>query len=407
MQDFASRHQQGYHDQEDRDGRIFFTGARDEVVKTTEEAIHFLEMGNIQRTTAGTDMNATSSRSHAVFTVSLELLEYQAESKDGEREEKDALNDGKYIQSKLHLVDLAGSERAKRTGAVGKRLKESVGINQGLLALGKVIRALTINMRRDPSSLDNKEQQGEQQQHQHVHVPYRESKLTRFLQDSLGGNSYTVMLACVSPSDTNAHETLSTLQYASRTRAVQNQAVANVKSAPVLTADTGKMNQEGGNQGNAKGPARGQSGDMVAIQEEVESSLVNALRVQLGRLQTEMQALREQKRARRRVEGDNGGEGVLLRASIDSLYDSINATDTPLVAGGALVDQGEREGSPSCSPRTGPSSRLLKAAQLSISDEVLPPLVAFKGDLQHGLERLEGHQPTMMMNTTTVSSGAS
>ena len=90
------------------------------------------------------------------------------------------------------------------------------------------------------------------------------------------------MLACVSPSDINAHETLSTLQYASRARAVQNQAVANVKSAPVLTADTGKMNQEGDNQGNAKGPARGQSGDMVAIQEEVESSLVNALRVQTG-----------------------------------------------------------------------------------------------------------------------------
>ena len=99
--------------------------------------------------------------------------------------------------------------------------------------------------------------------------------------------------------------------------------------------------------------------------------------------------------ARKGVQGDKGGGGeglgALLRASIDSLYDSINATDTPLVAGGALVDKREREGSPSYSPRTGPSSRLLKVAQLSISDEVLPPLIAFKGDLQHGLDRLEGH----------------
>ncbi|GLD93588.1 hypothetical protein PINS_up002180 [Pythium insidiosum] len=108
--------------------------------------------------------------------------------------------------SKFHLVDLAGSERAKRTNAEGARFKEGVNINKGLLCLGNVINALS-----ERSS----------------HVPYRDSKLTRLLQDSLGGNSKTLMIACISPADVNFEETCNTLRYASRARNIQNQAIIN------------------------------------------------------------------------------------------------------------------------------------------------------------------------------------
>lgn len=138
------------------------------------------------------------------------------------------------------MVDLAGSERAKKTGASGQRLKESVGINQGLLSLGKVIRALTTN----PV----------------VHVPYRESKLTRFLQDSLGGNSRTVLLACVSPSELSLSETINTIQYAQRAKAIHNKIVANVA--------TGAASSE--------------------LQNDLESSLVVSLRAEIVRMQREL-----------------------------------------------------------------------------------------------------------------------
>ena len=140
---------------------------------------------------------------------------------------------------------MAGSERAKRTGALGTRLKESVGINQGLLSLGKVIRALTTT----PIG----------------HVPYRESKLTRFLQDSLGGNSRTVMLACISSSEYDLHETIGTLQYAQRAKSVQNKAVANISVGNVL-----------------QNP-------------ELESTIVGALREQIRQMQIEMQRQQQQR----------------------------------------------------------------------------------------------------------------
>lgn len=209
---------------EDGDGRIFFTGAKDEVVTDISSVFGLLEQGNIARSTAETLMNESSSRSHAIFSVNLDILELPREDDDDAGLRRASTR----VLSKLQLVDLAGSERAKRTGAIGQRLKESVGINQGLLALGKVIRALTQPSRGGSS----------------VHVPYRESKLTRFLQDSLGGNSHTVMLACVSPVDSSLAETLSTLQYASLARAVQNKLVANVETS-VVDPGSGGLGSEG------------------------------------------------------------------------------------------------------------------------------------------------------------------
>lgn len=236
---------------EDKDGKIFFTGAREEPVNSCKEAFLFLERGNIARTTAETLMNVNSSRSHAIFTISTEIfvpsIQYEELKSDhGEEEVRATAMGGSYIHSKFSIVDLAGSERAKRTGAGGLRLKESVGINQGLLALGKVIRALTT------SSTSS-------------HIPYRESKLTRYLQDSLGGNSRTCILACISPSELNLHETLSTLQYASRARSVQNKVIANISIAPAM---------------------------LLESENETENNIIGALRAQIQTMNKEINALK-------------------------------------------------------------------------------------------------------------------
>merc|ERR1719411_597505 len=141
-------------------------------------------------------MNAHSSRSHAIFTLTV-------------------ISNPKNLPSaktsaKFHMVDLAGSERQKKTKAKGDRLKEGININMGLLSLGNVISAL-----------------GEENRGANSHIPYRDSKLTRLLQDSLGGNSHTLMIACVSPADSNLEETISTLRYADRARKIKNKPIVN------------------------------------------------------------------------------------------------------------------------------------------------------------------------------------
>ncbi|KAK9930271.1 hypothetical protein M0R45_027313 [Rubus argutus] len=184
-------------------GGITLAGVTEAEVRTKEEMGSYLARGSLSRATASTNMNSQSSRSHAIFTITME-----------QKKTSHCLNDDigdDILCAKLHLVDLAGSERAKRTGADGMRLKEGIHINKGLLALGNVISALGDEKKRKEGG----------------HVPYRDSKLTRLLQDSLGGNSKTVMIACVSPADTNAEETLNTLKYANRARNIQNKAVIN------------------------------------------------------------------------------------------------------------------------------------------------------------------------------------
>ncbi|KZV54561.1 hypothetical protein F511_01359 [Dorcoceras hygrometricum] len=190
---------------ETSDGVITLAGSTETSVKTLKEMAHCLEQGSLSRATGSTNMNNQSSRSHAIFTITMEQMRIPND---------DNLTDcmaEEYLCAKLHLVDLAGSERAKRTGSDGLRFKEGVHINKGLLALGNVISAL---------GDEKKRKEG-------VHVPYRDSKLTRLLQDSLGGNSRTVMIACISPADINAEETLNTLKYANRARNIQNKPVVN------------------------------------------------------------------------------------------------------------------------------------------------------------------------------------
>lgn len=169
-------------------------------VRSFQEIENLMDEGNKARTVAATNMNETSSRSHAVFTLTLTQKRHDVEtSMDTEK------------VAKISLVDLAGSERATSTGATGARLKEGAEINRSLSTLGRVIAALA-----DLSS-------GKK----NLKVPYRDSVLTWLLKDSLGGNSMTAMIAAISPADINFEETLSTLRYADSAKRIKNHAVVN------------------------------------------------------------------------------------------------------------------------------------------------------------------------------------
>lgn len=195
---------------ETSNGVITLAGSTEVSVSSLKEMAACLEQGSFSRATGSTNMNNQSSRSHAIFTITLEQMRKVCPSLPGENGLMEEMSE-EYLCAKLHLVDLAGSERAKRTGSDGLRFKEGVHINRGLLALGNVISALGDEKKRKEGT----------------HVPYRDSKLTRLLQDSLGGNSRTVMIACISPADINAEETLNTLKYANRARNIQNKPIVN------------------------------------------------------------------------------------------------------------------------------------------------------------------------------------
>ncbi|XP_034735382.1 kinesin-like protein KIF21A isoform X6 [Etheostoma cragini] len=204
---------------EDATGGIYTVGVTTRNVSSEAEMMQCLKLGALSRTTASTQMNVQSSRSHAIFTI--HLCQVRVCASDNQESETDnrvsngnsEMDEYETLTAKFHFVDLAGSERLKRTGATGDRAKEGISINCGLLALGNVISALGDRSKRSS------------------HVPYRDSKLTRLLQDSLGGNSQTVMIACISPSDRDFMETLNTLKYANRARNIKNKVMVNQDKA--------------------------------------------------------------------------------------------------------------------------------------------------------------------------------
>lgn len=243
---------------ETRAGEIVWMGLRQHAVASEHEVVRLLQDGMAMRQTHETEMNAQSSRSHAIFSITLtrqrRTVQERALSslgrlspekgfatprtprsglptlggrapmsrqgsptrpqtptaripiRTGTPGRRPAEETIVTTTSKLHFVDLAGSERLKRTAATGDRAREGIAINSGLHALGNVISILS-----DPARSKRA-----------VHVPYRDSKLTRLLQDSLGGNAHTLMIACVSSTEGNVSETLNTLQYAQRARRIRN-----------------------------------------------------------------------------------------------------------------------------------------------------------------------------------------
>ncbi|KAM9795993.1 kinesin-like protein KIF1A isoform 5-T5 [Syngnathus typhle] len=167
-----------------------------------------MDSGNKARTVAATNMNETSSRSHAVFNIIFTQKRHDADSENTSEK-----------VSKISLVDLAGSERADSTGAKGTRLKEGANINKSLTTLGKVISAL--------AEVDSGSNKNKKKKKVENFIPYRDSVLTWLLRENLGGNSRTAMVAALSPADINYDETLSTLRYADRAKQIRCNAVIN------------------------------------------------------------------------------------------------------------------------------------------------------------------------------------
>ncbi|KAG7155446.1 kinesin-like protein KIF3B isoform X2 [Homarus americanus] len=177
------------------DTGVFVKDLQQFVCKSVNEIQHVMTVGNQNRAVGSTNMNLHSSRSHAIFIITIECSDVDEKGKSRIR------------VGKLNLVDLAGSERQSKTGTVGDRLKEATKINLSLSALGNVISAL----------VDGKS----------THIPYRDSKLTRLLQDSLGGNSKTIMVANIGPASYNYDETITTLRYANRAKNIKNKPKIN------------------------------------------------------------------------------------------------------------------------------------------------------------------------------------
>ncbi|XP_043839764.1 LOW QUALITY PROTEIN: kinesin-like protein KIF27 [Dromiciops gliroides] len=197
------------HIREDEKGNTVIVGAKECSVENADEVMSLLEMGNAARHTGTTQMNEHSSRSHAVFTISISQQDFSPCRKSMEMAQDISQQSARQIVSKFHFVDLAGSERATKTGNTGERFKESIQINSGLLALGNVISALG-----DPRKKG-------------THIPYRDAKITRILKDSLGGNAKTVMITCISPSSSDFDESLNSLKYANRARNIRNKPIVN------------------------------------------------------------------------------------------------------------------------------------------------------------------------------------
>ncbi|XP_067934246.1 kinesin-like protein KIF28 [Watersipora subatra] len=212
-----------------------------------------IEQGTANRTVASTNMNATSSRAHTVVTIIFDQI-----SKDDSGSETKK-------SSVMNLVDLAGSERADSTGATGDRLKEGANINKSLSALGNVISALA------DQSMGKKK----------VLVPYRDSVLTKLLQNALGGNSKTIMIAALSPADINYDETLSTLRYADRAKKIKNNAVVNENPIDKLIRELKEENERLKKSMSGGGVMPGSTGMSAEDIEKMKKDMEEEIRAQL------------------------------------------------------------------------------------------------------------------------------
>ncbi|SPQ27514.1 6eba3310-f68b-437c-91ab-9296a5f25358 [Thermothielavioides terrestris] len=304
---------------EDVKGNIILAGLRQVEVHSVEELMNVLNQGSTLRQTDATAINARSSRSHAVFTLNLVQKKNKLQTAQGAEKRfsmpLEALTGADTLittDSKMHFVDLAGSERLKNTGAQGERAKEGISINGGLAALGKVISQLSS---RQPGS----------------HVSYRDSKLTRLLQDSLGGNAITYMIACVTPAEFHLSETLNTVQYAQRARAIQSkpriqqveegdkQAIIDrLKAEVAFLREQIRSAERGGGERRALAP--GERSDRQSERElELQNRLLDAeenykaLSQRHAKLIAEMAKARDNEMAENQDHDENAGDSATER----------------------------------------------------------------------------------------------
>uniref|UniRef100_A0A914UIK8 Kinesin-like protein n=1 Tax=Plectus sambesii TaxID=2011161 RepID=A0A914UIK8_9BILA len=301
------------------------------VTKSVEEIQHVMTVGHANRSTGRTNMNEHSSRSHAIFMITIECSELGADGKSHIR------------VGRLNLVDLAGSERQSKTGAQGQRFKEATKINLSLSALGNVISAL----------VDGKS----------THVPYRDSKLTRLLQDSLGGNSKTVMVANVGPASYNFEETLGTLRYANRAKNIKNKPKINEDPKDALLREfqeeimrlKAMLDRKGGGGGkkHRQNVRVGENGESIpddGEEEGGEEGEEEFLKEQQARLEQERQAImankniisEEKQKILAGIEERASQLSKQLEAQ-QAVASKIRAMQSKLLSGGDIVDQANEQ----------------------------------------------------------------
>ena len=287
-------------------------------VQSYKEVERKMEDGTANRTVASTKMNATSSRAHTVFGISFTCI-----TSAGGQESS--------VTSNMNLVDLAGSERAESTGATGDRLKEGCAINASLSALGNVISALA-----DIAGGKKK-----------VFVPYRNSALTRLLQDALGGNSRTIMIAALSPADVNYDETLGTLRYADRAKKIKNNVVKmenpqdkmirmlkeeNERLLAMLGGKAMPASMDGGGDGGGGGNTEEMKAQLLA---ENESKLAEAMKEserQMAAMKREWEErLKAVEAEKASGANDNGSVSVKTAAGANMPY-LVNLHEDPLLS---------------------------------------------------------------------------
>ena len=257
---------------------VFVQGLSRLVAESYDDMDKFLTLGGKERTVAATKMNAASSRSHAVFTIHFT----QSVKEEG-------VNDPVRRTSKINLIDLAGSEHQANTGATGARMKEACSINKSLSALSNVISALA-------SQASAKGGKGKRR----THVPYRDSVLTRLLQESLGGNARSIMIAAISPADINYAQSLSTLRYANRAKQIVNKAKVNEGGdgaiIKALKEEIARLNQM---------LTSGTSADVHELQEQLaaQSELIQTLKMSSDEKRTATDAILEDREASLREQG--------------------------------------------------------------------------------------------------------
>lgn len=276
---------------------IVIQGLEDVPMKDAEHGLRLLRKGSQKRHIAATKCNESSSRSHSVFTLTVHVKETTSKGED-------VLRTGK-----LNLVDLAGSENIARSGAENKRAREAGMINQSLLTLGRVINALV-----DKSS----------------HVPYRESKLTRLLQDSLGGKTKTCIIATVSSDRQNVEETLSTLDYALRAKSIRNRPEVNQRMtrAALIKAYVNEIERLKGDllASREKNGIFLSPESWTAMQDEHDSTLaqVDELRRQSEVVESKMGSLREQFEQNMQLLVKRENEAKAIRAECKDKEDELH-----------------------------------------------------------------------------------
>ena len=359
---------------EDRRRGVFVEGLSEWVVRSPEAVRLLMERGAQQRATGATRMNELSSRSHAVFVVVVENARGSLQPPQGAAGASAATgdNDGVRVRvGKLNLVDLAGSERVSLSGAAGQRLEETKKINQSLSALGNVIAALT-----DPRG--------------RPHIPYRDSKLTRLLTDSLGGNCRTTMICHVSPALEAFSEGLSTLKFASRAKQIRNE--AHINEDLDQKALLRKMELE---LRRLRAELKERSTKLVDKRKllEVEEKRKQAEHDKMKAL-TELQALSRDFLAEKQEKAE-------LEARIKSMQSQL------LVGGGSGGDEwssgAERGATGAASPEVAPSGRGDATDAARVRQLLKREHQRIRGEYESKLEALERERDTMEEDRAQVS----